>query len=100
MTDLDTDAVVGDLRLDATRWDNVSAEFSRAVTMMSEGAVLPFMSFDGITHLLGATTTYNDVLERLQTLLEGGVAETARIAEALRGTATNIETADQDASGG
>ncbi|OIJ34402.1 MULTISPECIES: hypothetical protein [unclassified Microbacterium] len=100
MTDLDTDAVVGDLRLDATRWDSVSGEFSKAVTLMSEGATLPFGAFDGITHGLGATRAYADVLERLRTLLDGGVAETARIAEALRGTATNIESADREASGG
>lgn len=98
MTDLDTDAVVGDLRLDATRWDQISAEFARAVTVMNDGVQLPFMTFDGITHGLGATDSYNQVLERLQTILEGGVAETARIAESLRGTANNIETADQDAS--
>lgn len=99
MSNQDIDLVVTDLRLDGTRWDTSSTAFADAMKIVTGGGTLPYATFDGITHALGATSSYNETHELLRTLLAGGVAETARIAEALRQTATNMEAADDAASG-
>lgn len=90
----DVDVVVADLRYDAAWWDNISETMNNALKIMQEFCYLPYATFDGVSHVLGATKNYESTHEQMTTLLSGGVSETASIAERLRVTANNIEAAD------
>jgi hypothetical protein len=93
----DIKVVLSDLGTDAVRWDSASEEFAKAVTILENGAKLPFAAFDGISYAQGAETAYNSTLEQLHTLLRDGAKELAHIADRLRATATNIRNGDYEA---
>lgn len=93
MSSSDVNLVIADINYDADWWDQISAAMQTALTAM-DGALLPYATFDGVSHGLGATRTYEGVLTQMTTLLQGGVTETASIATRLRSTAEAILEAD------
>jgi hypothetical protein len=96
----DVNLVASDLREDADWWDRISVAMNGALTIMRDDCALPYATFDGISHLLGADRRYAATLDQLTTLLDGGVTETASIATRLRATATTMAGADQAAADG
>ena len=98
MADQNVDIVIRDLGTDATRWDLASSEFAKANAIIQNLTMAEFV-MDGLTFSQGGTRSYNATHEQIQTLLSAGVTETARIAQALRNTATNMTNAEQAAGG-
>lgn len=94
MGNSDVNVVVSDLRFDADWWDQISTALNDGLKIMQDYCDLPYATFDGISHALGATSNYQSTHQRMTELLTGGVAETASIAERLRVTADNILDAD------
>ncbi|WP_136585510.1 hypothetical protein [Microbacterium hydrothermale] len=93
MVDQNIDLVVSDLTADAQRWDDIAGQFTSAVSTIETLALQDFV-MDGLTYALGATSSYNSTHAQILELLRGGATETARIAQALRDTATNMTAAD------
>jgi hypothetical protein len=98
MADQNVDLVITDLGTDATRWDRASEAFSNAVAGMDQLYIGNFV-MDGLSFAQGATGAYNHTLDELLTRLRAGVTETARIAQALRDTATNMRNSEEEAGG-
>lgn len=92
MTDIQL--VVSDLRMDASQWEDISAELGKAQASMSNNCELTYATFDGISHALGATAAYTAAFNQLYSYLKSGVEETSRIADRLRTTASTMENAD------
>ncbi|GAA3593367.1 hypothetical protein GCM10022198_16530 [Klugiella xanthotipulae] len=96
--DNDHALVIGDLRKDATSWEDISAALNKALIIIN-GLDLPYATFDGITHLLGATDAYAAAHSQMADFLKGGVTQTTDIAAKLRATADNMVATDEAAAG-
>lgn len=98
MSENDVNLVISDLRTDAEHWDLISAALNDGLKIMQDSCTLPYATFDGITHALGATGNYEATYDQMTTLLSGGVTETASIATRLRATADNMVATDEAAT--
>jgi len=98
MSDKNVKVVVADLRRDADDWDRVSTELSAALTTLQTGCSLPYATFDGISHMLGADAAYEAAYDQVAVLLDSGAKETAMIASRLRTTADTMTSTDADAA--
>lgn len=94
----DLQIVPRDLRDDADHWETISEELNRALAEMDGSCHPPYGLFDGISHALGATSSYKSALDQMITFLRDGVNETANIARRLRETAEDAERTDAEAA--
>jgi len=100
MSGNDVNLVISDLRADADWWDQISEALSAGLQIMQDSCDLPYATFDGISHGLGATDNYQGTYDQMTTLLGAGVTETASIATRLRATANNMVATDEAATQG
>ena len=98
MSENDINLVVSDLRTDADWWDKISQALNDGLTIISESCTLPYATFDGISHALGADRSYESTYDQMKSLLQGGVTETGSIATRLRATADNMVATDDAAT--
>jgi hypothetical protein len=98
VTSNDVNLITSDLRTDADWWDDISETMSKALKTMQDYCGLPYATFDGISHGLGATRNYEATYQQMVALVSGGVVETASIATRLRATANNMIATDQAAA--
>lgn len=98
MGEANVKVVVKDLREDARWWDSISTELREGLLIMSQGCLLPYGTFDGLSDQLGATAGYQAAFEKMATLLAAAVEETGSISTRLRSTAHAIQEADDGAA--
>ena len=93
MSHQDYEVALDHLKQDASAWSTLSATFVEVRTLVNDVELARY-EMDGVGHMLGAETNYNNAQETIYNLIDSAVDVFQSISDKLADTKTNYEKAD------